>query len=417
MKEPEQKSASPQWSATTKAIVSLLILAAVVTLVIRFSSLMSTLVTAIVIAILLYPLAEWINRKIKISWGWAVTIVYLLTLIITFGLLTLGGIAIVNQIQSFILFLQDSLGAISSFFERLTTTVVTIGPFVLDFTYINWTNISNQLLSTLEPFLSNLGNFLGGIASGTAGFIGSLLLALVISFLLLNESGGKRSNILAFNMPAYREDYTILKTRINTIWNVFIRGQSIVYFLRFIMYLIILSFFRVRFVFGMALVATIGNFIPYLGVAISWITIFLVALLQGSTAYGLNPLPYALIVMGTGWITDNIYDTFFSPRFLANALDVHPAAILVGVFVGLNLFGFWGMVLAAPTIATLKLLLNYVGKKLTDQDPWADSLTDEGSEKKPPVFGRRIKTVYSWLKKQYRKIETKLNRSEKKKEN
>ncbi|NPV40113.1 MAG: AI-2E family transporter [Anaerolineae bacterium] len=412
MKEPERKSASPQWSATTKAIISLLILAAAVTLIIRFSSLMSTLVTAIVIAILLYPLAEWINRQLKISWGWAVTIVYLITLIITFGLLTLGGIAIVNQIQSFILFLQDSLGAIASFFDRLTTTVVTIGPFVLDFTYINWTDISNQLLSTLEPFLSNLGNFLGGIASGTAGFIGSLFLALVISFLLLNESGGKRSNILAFNMPAYQEDYTILKTRINTIWNVFIRGQSIVYFLRFIMYLIILSIFRVRFVFGMALIATIGNFIPYLGVAISWITIFLVALLQGSTAYGLNPLPYALIVMGTGWITDNIYDTFFSPRFLANVLDVHPAAILVGVFVGLNLFGFWGMVLAAPTIATLKLLLNYVGKKLTDQDPWADSQTGESLEKKPPVFGRRFKAVYSWLKKQYRKIETRIKRNE-----
>jgi hypothetical protein len=163
MKETEQKIASPKWSTTTKAIVTLLILAAVVALIIRFSSLMSTLVTAIVIAILFHPLAEWLNKKLKISWTWAVTIIYLITLVIVFGLITLSGIAIINQIQSFINFLQDSLGAISAFFERLTTTVISVGPFTLDFTYINWTDISNQLLSTLEPLLSNIGNFLGSV--------------------------------------------------------------------------------------------------------------------------------------------------------------------------------------------------------------------------------------------------------------
>lgn len=404
MRQPEEKTISPKWSTATKAIVSLLIVTAVVTLMIRFSSLLSTLITAVILAILFHPLAEGIHKKLKISWGWSVTIVYLLTLILVFGLLTLGGIAVIDQIQSLIAFLQASLDEIPAFFERLTATVITIGPFELDFTYINWTDIGNQLLSTLEPMLSNLGNFIGGIASGTAGFIGSLFLALVVSFLLLNESGGARRKIFSIELPAYQEDFVILGGKINTIWNTFLRGQSIVYLIRFIIYLIILSVFRVRFVVGMALIATIGNFIPYIGVAISWITIFLVSLLQGSTAFGLNALPYALIVMGTGWITDNIYDTFFSPRFLANALDVHPAAILVGVFVGLNLFGFWGMVLAAPIIATLKLVLAYVGKKLTDQDPWEEATGVVKGEKIYTPLGKPLKSITSWVKTSYKKI-------------
>ena len=50
----------------------------------------------------------------------------------------------------------------------------------------------------------------------------------------------------------------------------------------------------------------------------------------------MEPLTYALIVMGVGWIMDNIYDTFFSPRFIANVLEVHPAVILVGVVRGIE---------------------------------------------------------------------------------
>ena len=125
-----------------------------------------------------------------------------------------------------------------------------------------------------------------------------------------------------------------------------------------------------RFVLGLALLATLGNFIPYVGVAIVWIIIFFVALFQGTTILSLNPFPYALAVMGVGWITDNLYDTFFSPRIMANVLKLHPATVLIAVLVGLNLFGILGMFLAPPLIASLKVLLEYSEKKLLDQSPW-----------------------------------------------
>jgi predicted PurR-regulated permease PerM len=401
------KTASPKWSPSTKTIITLLILTAVVALMIRFSSMLSTVVTAIVISVIFHPLAEWINKKTRISWGWAVTIVYIVAVVVIFTLLALGGIAIFDQIQNFINFLQASLVEITDFFNNLPSTVVNIGPFTLDFSYINWNEVGNQLLSTIEPVLSNLGNVIGGVASGAAGFFGSLFLSMVISFLILNESGGSRHKLFSINIPGYEYDFVILSGKINTVWSAFLRGQGIVYLLRFIMYMIILSVFQVRFLVGMAIVATIGNFIPYIGVAISWITIFLVALLQGSTAFGLDPLTYALVVMGVGWIMDNVYDTFFSPRFMANVLEVHPAAILVGVFVGLSLFGFWGMVLAAPILATLKILLNYVSRKLLDQDPWAQPSESEDENENLPPLGKALKSISGWTKETYEKITTK----------
>ena len=398
MTKKEKISTSPNWSSSTKIIISLLILACVVALVIRFSNLLTTIISALIIAVLFHPIANWINKKTKIPWTWSVTIVYFVFVIILFGLVTLGGIAIIDQIEGLIRFLQDTLYDIPAFFEQLTTTVINIGPFTLDFTYIDWNEISNQLLSTIEPVLSNLGNIIGGLASGTVDFIGSLLLTLVVSFLLLNESGGVRKRIFSFEVPAFQEDFAKLGDKINTIWNDFLRGQAIVFLVRFVMYVIILSIFRVRFLFGMALIATLGNFIPYIGVAVSWITIFFVALLQGSTAFSMEPLPYALVVMAVGWISDNIYDTFFSPRIIANVLEVHPAAVLVGVFVGLNLFGFWGMLLAAPMIATLKIVLIYVKRKLLDEDPWGEPTQAISEDENLPPLGRALKAASEWTK-------------------
>ena len=207
-KDENIKTASPKWSPSTKTIVTLLILTAVVALMIRFSSMLSTLVTAVVISVIFYPLAELLSKKTKISWSWSVTIVYIVVVVILFTLLALGGIAIFEQIQNFINFLQSSLVEITNFFNNLPSTVVNIGPFTLDFSYINWNDVGNQLLSTIEPVLSNLGNVIGGVASGAAGFIGSLFLSMIISFLILNESGGSRHKLFSVNIPDMN---TILK--------------------------------------------------------------------------------------------------------------------------------------------------------------------------------------------------------------
>ncbi len=55
---------------------------------------------------------------------------------------------------------------------------------------------------------------------------------------------------------------------------------------------------------------------------------------------------------------------------MADALKLHPAAILVAALIGLNLFGFIGLLLAAPILATLKLAWDYIMKKMVDEDPW-----------------------------------------------
>jgi predicted PurR-regulated permease PerM len=399
----EQKTTSPKWSNTTKVVVTLVFLAGIIALLFRFSSLLNTLITAFIIAVLYHPIAEWIARKTKLPWAWSVSIVYFFTVLVVFGMLTVGGIALINQIEGLIKFLQTTLNELPNYFKQLSTTRIVIGPFNLDFSYINWDLVGNQLLTTIEPILAKIGNLFGGFATGTVGVIGSFLFSLLISFLVITETEGVRGKIFNLEIPGFQEDFKRLGNKLNSIWNKFVRGQAIIFLVRFVLYVVILSSLRLRFVLGMALLATLGNFIPYIGVAIVWIINFFVALFQGTTIFGLNPFPYAMIVMGVGWISDNIYDTFFAPRIMANVLKLHPAAVLVAVLIGLNLFGILGMFLAPPILASIKVLMDYSEKKLLDQDPWKNTEHLIEYENQPLIFEKSIKKIKASIKRIFNK--------------
>jgi hypothetical protein len=79
--------------------------------------------------------------------------------------------------------------------------------------------------------------------------------------------------------------------------------------------------------------------------------------------------------VGCAWVSDIIIDNFVSPRVMSNALKIHPAAVLVMVLVSASLFGFIGILLSAPVLASLKLLFTYIARKLMDMDPWSEMET------------------------------------------
>ena len=65
-------------------------------------------------------------------------------------------------------------------------------------------------------------------------------------------------------------------------------------------------------------------------------------------------------------------DNVVVPRLMSNALRVHPAAVMVSALVAFNLLGMIGVVLAAPVLATVQLLLDYLVAKLSDRNPWVN---------------------------------------------
>ena len=230
--------------------------------------------------------------------------------------------------------------------------------------------VGQQILTALEPQLVSTGTLVGALASNAANFLGWTVFVLLVSYFLLVESDGLWRGILNFNLPGYKTDLENMARHLAHIWNAFLRGQLIVMVMAAMVYSIVLSLLGVNYALGLALLAGLARFVPYVGPLSMWIILGLVSYFQDFKLFGLQPWAYALIVVGMAWIIDGITDNFIMPRIMASALKVHPAAVLVAAIVALDLLGILGVIIAAPMLATLQLVMRYFGRKLFDLDPW-----------------------------------------------
>ena len=59
------------------------------------------------------------------------------------------------------------------------------------------------------------------------------------------------------------------------------------------------------------------------------------------------------------------------PKVMGDAVELHPAVLIVALVVGAALFGIGGAILAAPTVAIGRDLYRYTFERLNDRAPEA----------------------------------------------
>lgn len=372
----KDESISPRWPSGTKLVVSLTLAAILIVLVMRFRNIIGPLLITFILAYLIYPIAVRLTRKLKLKWQVTVTLLYLILILILIGLLTWGGVALAQQIQSLISFIEKSLVLLPDFLNSISTKIIEIGTLRIDLSQYGLSNLGNQILNAIQPLLGKMGSLVGLIAGGAAEVVGWLFFVLLVSYFILVESGGISGRFFNINLPGITADLRRMSAELGRIWNAFVRGQFLIILLTFLVYTILLSILGVRYTLGLALLAGFARFVPYVGPGIAWTTFGLVSYFQSSHPFGINPLIYTIIVIGVALLTDILLDNLVATRILARALKIHPAAVLVAALILANLIGFIGIVLASPVVATLKLFLRYTVRKLFDLDPW-DGLEEE----------------------------------------
>ena len=393
----DSPSASPRWSSTTKLIVSLTLVAIVAGLVIQFRNIIGPVLLALTLAYLLHPVAGWVSHTTKFSWRVSVAIVFVIMVLIIGGLTTVAGLAIAQQIQSLINFVQRFISTdLPRIASDLSTQTYQIGPFMIDFTQYNFTQLTDQLLSTIQPFLSQAGTLIGNFATGAAGLFGWVFFVLLVAYFLLNESGQMTMRFVNIEIPGYGEDVRRWGIELRRIWDTFLRGQLLIVVLVMITYSIVMTIMGLKFALGVAILAGIARFVPYLGQATVVVTAGLVALLQGGNYFTLSPTVYALMIIAVIFVTDIFFDNLINPTLLGRSLGVHPAAVLIAALVAAQLLGIIGLVLVTPVLATVKLVVRYILRKMLDMDPWGDLESSLHPIASP--WGPILRRVKAWWK-------------------
>jgi predicted PurR-regulated permease PerM len=398
----ESSKASPPWSPTTKLVVALTLVAIAAGLVISFRNIVGPLLLSFVLSYLFYPAADRLRQHLHIPWKMSVNLIFLVAFVLIVGLLIWGGVTLVDQIQSLLTFLEKWINTIPEWLENLTTIEYRFGPLEIGLGELELDGVVAELLNTIRPMFSQVGVILGTAASSIALLLGWTLFVLLISYFILSETQGIPDRLINIRIPRYQQDIDRLGVELSRIWNAFLRGQLTIILITIIIYSLFLGVFGVRFFYGLALMAGLARFVPYIGPAVAWTVFGLVAYFQGTTPLGLTPLAFAILVVAISLVLDFILDNYAVPRLLGDALSIHPAAVLVAALVGGSLLGVIGIILAAPVLATARLFVAYGLRKLSDEDPWANVAS--GVSETPLL--ERVQLVRTNLMKRFRRTKS-----------
>lgn len=145
--------------------------------------------------------------------------------------------------------------------------------------------------------------------------------------------------------------------RTNEIFFNFIAGQVIDGLVVGIITSIAMSMMGVKYAVPLGFMIGLFNLIPYFGAIIAVIIATLITFLTG----GLTQAIFMVIVVT---ILQQIDANIINPKIIGNSLEISPLLVIFAVTVGGAYFGVWGMFLAVPIIAVIKVFItDYINYK------------------------------------------------------
>ena len=381
-----QRASSPDWQPGTRLAVGVLmvVLAALVLYLLR--QLLSPVILAFLLAYILYPLVHRLELRLRSSRGIAVGLVYLVILLLLGGTTTGIGIALSQLLVGFGQFLERISQQLPAFVDDLMVLQFQIGPFAIDLSSVEY--LADSLTSAIAPLVSQTGSLLSDVAGATASFVGNALLVLVISFYVLLYFERIREWLIAAAPAPYQADARALLGATGVIWQAFLRGQLILGLVVGVAMGLSMTILGVRFALGIGLIAGVLEFIPIFGALVTAIIAVLVALFQGSNSLGLTAFGFALVVAGASILIQQVENNVLVPRIIGHSLDLNPLVVVLALLAAGSLAGVVGLLLAAPAVATLKLIFSYLYWKTVGVQPPITQVPAEPSAGRPSTLRR-----------------------------
>lgn len=373
---PPGEQASPPWGTTTKIIVVVFTLLLVALLAWRFQSVIGSFIVAAILAYLLDPLIAFIHRRTDIKRAFIIGAVYLILAAAIIGGFFALGVASFQQATNLINLTPDLIVQVTGAIQNFVTSTdpLEFGPLSINPADVPWDRLGAQLLSLAEPLLSQSGSIVSRFATTTARTVINVIFVVILSIYLSIDLPRLGEYVKRFaQLPGYRGDAERMLPELRSVWSAYLRGQILLAFVIFLLVWTGLTILGVQNALALALLAGLLEFIPNLGPVISTIVTIIVAVFQSGNYMGLSPVVFALVILGMMILIQQLENHLLVPRIVGHALNLHPIIVILGVVMGASLAGILGAVLAAPIIASFKVLGRYAGRKLFDLPPFPDA--------------------------------------------
>jgi len=180
-----------------------------------------------------------------------------------------------------------------------------------------------------------------------------LILGPLLALYLIIDLPHLGRDMLNLVPETHRDEFADLGSKIGRTVGGFFRGQLVVALIVGVMSSIGFLLIDLPFWLVIGAIAGFTNLIPLVGPFIGGGLGFLVGTLSGGFGLGLKAAIVALIVQ-------QIDNHVISPNVMRRTVQLHPVTVMLSLLAGGAVLGFWGVLLAVPTVAVSKLLLSHL---------------------------------------------------------
>ncbi|WP_422859537.1 AI-2E family transporter [Flagellimonas sp. S174] len=261
--------------------------------------------------------------------------------------------ALLLIISSFFLILLPLWGIISMLSERVTDAMINssqvtkqVKEYFMELEQRSGIFLMDRLQeSTLTDWLTS--NFTGLLSTTMDTVISIGIMYFILYYMLTNRK--KLRKALFHYLPMADSSLAIIEKESKAMVRANALGIPLVAVVQAIIALLGFIIFGIQEPIFWAIIVFIGSMIPIVGTLIGTIPVFIVAIANGQEFQAWGILLYGLIVVGSA---DNLV-RMFAIKKLDN---IHPLITLIGVLIGLPLFGFIGLIFG-PLLVSIFLVL------------------------------------------------------------
>ena len=335
---------------------------------------------ALLVALLVQRPIVFLSKKLNISRKIVAPIITLIVELLAVGLVVLILYRALVELGAFVSKLPSWFSSIS---PSITAEVNTfLNRFINDFSpeiAADFGTIFQDFTSYIQTGIVNISVSVVNWAATQLSSIPSLLLTIVISlvatFFLAGKTDQMRAALLR-QLPAVHKAIAsdLYRSAWNTLWRM-VRSYLLIMCITFCELALGLFLLGVDYFLLIAALVALVDLLPILGTGTVLIPWGLICLIIGDTKVGVGLLILYVVI--------TIIRNIIEPKLVSRQIGLNPVLTLIGMYVGLNLFGILGLFLIPVLIIFLKSMndagIIHIWKGPETESPVSDSPDSEHS--------------------------------------
>jgi len=338
-------------SISTNTLIKMLLLGILVFAVIRLYNIILVILIAIVIASFVESAVKKIKPYIK-NRSLAVFLIYIITFGFILGILSVFMPVFIEEMSALVSSLSQYIpnNSILNTFQPDTI----LGAKDVVSTLSHNASLGDVIKSTQGLISSLSGGFIDILGGAFGGVVNFFLIIIISFYLSITEKGVE--NFLKIITPKDSEEYIIgLWQRTEHKIGLWAQGQMLLGVIIGVLSYLGLTILGVKYSLVLAIITAFCELVPF-GIFLAMVIVSIFGYLDGGVTL-------ALLSFGLYFILHQFENYLIYPLIIKKVIGVSPLVVILSIIIGLELAGFFGVILAIPVAVCLLEFLDDIEKE------------------------------------------------------